>query len=612
MELSIVLTMIYVGSLVVYKNKAAIVNEISEKLTIMLISGETVRVRDKDLLMIYEGPSSFDQLNCELKGDVKEAWELIENDTLSLKELAELIFGEWTAATAWSTYMLLKDGLYFTGTVEALQRQEADFVACEQEKRARKQIEAAERQAFLARLAEGSVKLPEDNRFLQDIEAFALGKTDKSRTLKGSGKIESPVEAHKILLETGFWDLRTNPHPSRLGISEGSALAPISPPPLDQNERLDLRHLKAFAVDNVWTSDPDDAVSIEGNAIWVHVADPAVSVIPGSLADEEAAGRGATLYLPEGAYRMLKPDSLPMFALGLEKNSLALSFKMTLNSDGSIANTQIFRSIVAVTRISYAQCDDSLDPDIQSLFDFASFNEKRRIEAGARIFHFPEVHINVSDDGITIEQIPSYRSARMIRECMLLAGEGSALWAINHNLAFPFVSQEVNELPKQPLTGFAGLYQIRRYMHPRVVSIKQDAHKGLGLRQYSQVTSPLRRYIDLLAHQQIRAVLCGQEPLDGETVQMRIGIADAGTAAIVKAERASRLHWTCVYLSDKKDSVWQAIVIERRSSGLAVFIPDLGVETVISTHARHALNDHISVILKSVKVAELGLSFAKS
>jgi hypothetical protein len=43
------------------------------------------------------------------KGDVRGVWELLEGEAISFKELAELIFGEYTAKTAWALYAVLLD-----------------------------------------------------------------------------------------------------------------------------------------------------------------------------------------------------------------------------------------------------------------------------------------------------------------------------------------------------------------------------------------------------------------------------------------------------------------------------------------------------------------------
>ena len=69
---------------------------------------------------------------------------------------------------------------------------------------------------------------------------------------------------------------------------------------------MDLTHLPAFAIDNAWTTDPDDALSLEGtNRLWVHVADVAALVLPDTPTDIEARNRVASLYLPEMTVPML-------------------------------------------------------------------------------------------------------------------------------------------------------------------------------------------------------------------------------------------------------------------------------------------------------------------
>jgi exoribonuclease-2 len=39
---------------------------------------------------------------------------------------------------------------------------------------------------------------------------------------------------------------------------------------------------------------------------------------------------------------------------------------------------------------------------------------------------------------------------------MLLAGEGAARWAFLRALPFPYICQEVGDLPNEPLPGLAG------------------------------------------------------------------------------------------------------------------------------------------------------------
>ncbi|MDR2484179.1 MAG: RNB domain-containing ribonuclease, partial [Treponema sp.] len=585
--------MIREKSLVVYKNRPALVIETGEKISISVLGGEQVRVREKDIDMIHPGPCALSGLEQDIpSGDARFAWELLEGSPVTLRELAELVYGEYTAKSAWSAYLLLKDRLYFSGELTAIQGRSSEEVILEEQKRAEKRQDREERNAFLERLKSQSLQLPDDGRFLQDVDALGYGKTDKSRTLRDLGKPETPQEAHRLLLNTGFWTPQINPHPARFGLSLFSAKIPVSPPSRDE-ERLDLTHLHAFAIDNAWSSDPDDAISVEGNHIWVHVADPAAVITPGSPADIEARGRGATLYLPEGAARMIAEEALPFFALGLEETSPALSFKIALNEDLSIEKTEIVRSRVKVTRLTYEEADALIGagnvlsagdtqayiPELTRLHILAERNFERRLNAGAVSIELPEVHIAVSGGQVTVEPLAGHRSADMVRECMLLAGEGAARWALQRRLPFPYISQEIGDIPNVPLDGMAGSFQLRRCMRPRTLSVKPGIHWGLGLDEYTQVTSPLRRYTDLLAHQQIRAFLRNEPPLQEEEVILRLAAGEAAASTVMQAERASRAHWTAVYLSDKKGIPWDGVMLEKRGGRGVVMIPALGLET---------------------------------
>jgi exoribonuclease-2 len=610
-------------SLVIYKNRPALVLNCGDKIEISPLGGETLRVREKDIEALHPGPvGDFAALEQDVPaGDVRGAWELLEGSVVPLRELAELVYGTFSPKTAWAAYNLLRDGLYFTGTMEALSPRDASAVAAEEQKRAGKERDLRERDAFLTRLKNRQLELPGDSRFLQDVEALAWGKTEKSRTLKDLGLPETPQEAHGLLLEAQVWTPLVNPYPSRFGLSLSSAKIPLDLPPAE--DRLDLSGLPAYAIDNAWSGDPDDAVSLEGpdsrgnHTLWVHVADPAAALLPGSPAELEARGRGATLYLPECTCRMLAEESLADYALGLGELSPALSFKLLLNNEGSILETGIFPSKVRVTRMTYEEADAHAGdkPDLTGLFQAAERNLARRLAAGAVSIELPEVHITLSQGELSISPISSCRSADMVRECMLLAGEGAAQWALQRRLPFPYVSQEVGDLPAAPLPGMAGSYQLRRCMRPRSLSTKPGLHGGLGLSCYTQVTSPLRRYTDLLAHQQIRAFLQtgawqGRKPLDEDEVLMRLAAAEAAASAASQAERASRAHWTAVYLSDKKGSDWDGIVMEKKGSRVVVMIPALALETQSAAQGDLEPNEPVQLTLGPVKIPGAETSFS--
>jgi exoribonuclease-2 len=621
--------MIRQDSLVVYKTKPARVGAIDTagKISLILANGETVKVREKDVVPLHPGPVT--QLSLLQPEDgaaqdhdkrIAEAWELLAGSTVPLRETAELAYGEWTAKSAWFTYQALRDGIYFSGTIENMTAKDALEVSAEQEKRAAKAAQGSEREAFLARLKKRAL-LPDDRRFMQDVEALALGRSEKSRTMKEAGFPENPAAAHRLLLETAVWDTFVNPHPERNGCAAEPAKAPVPPPP--DEHRADLTGLTAFAIDNEGSEDPDDAIGITEEAgktvLWIHVADPAASVLPDTPADKEARERGTTLYTPDGIYPMLSPDALPLFALGLQEKTPALTFKITLDEDTTVADVQITPSRISVTRLTYREADALLAREeggpLAALNTLTRKIFERRLHNGAVVFEFPEVTIHIrpaQDDPlkkvVELEPGECYTSQSIVKECMLISGEAAALWALRRKVPFPYISQEAGEIPGNLPPGYAGAYQLRRTMRPRTLSNKPGLHWALGLDQYTQVTSPLRRYTDLLCHQQIRAYLQGGPLLSDDEILARLLQAERGAAACNHAQRASNAHWKQVYLTGKKGAEWDAVLLEKRKPGsAAVLIPGLAIETQAAFSASaHSLEpgDNLKVTLLKTNIPE--------
>jgi exoribonuclease-2 len=616
--------MIKPRSLCVYKQKPAFVSAVDDKITIHT-GGEEMRVRVKDVELLHEGPlTGLAELDAVIpQTDIREVWELCADEyessgkSITLQELAELTYGVFTPAAAWAAYRLISEGIYFNGTVSDVRpRSVADIEAAEQRQHD-KQLVSAKRTAFINRLRSGNIDIDEDFPYMQDIAALALGKALKSRSMREAGLEETPLAAHRLLLETGYWKPSFNPYPSRFDVSLTPALAAVSPPPEDE-PRLDLTALPSFAIDNEWSDDPDDAVYFEpnndaatgGGTLFVHVADPSASIQNGSEADMEALARGVTFYAPEGVSRMITKDAFPFYALGLSGISPALTFKISLNGDFSISNVEIFRSNVRVTRLTYGAAD--IDPRIEPLFTFAARNLEKRLDLGAALIEFPETRILVNGEDVEIIPQQNYKSAAAVRECMLLAGEAAARWALERSLAFPYITQETGDIPNLIYEGLAGSYQLRRCMRPRTLSTKPGLHWGLGLDIYSQVTSPLRRYTDLLAHQQISAVLRGESPLDEDALLLKLGAAERATLAVSRADRATALHWKLVYLLNKPDSVWDAVLLEKNGPRAVFFIPALGMETSCALGRNGndvPLNGQVKLKLKSVKIPEASASF---
>lgn len=585
------------------------------------------KVREKDVILLHEGPcSSLENLLAfsdeKIPNQLNETYELLlsddstANEPVSISDLAEYARGSFKADESWAFYSALLSDVHFAPKTDELKNGKILFVPRSQEeidsinqKKYEKDHEEEIRSAFLKRLRAKKLDLPGDAKFMGEIEAYALCKIEKSKTMADAGFSQSPEKAHQLLIDTGIWDYTKNPYPTRYGFSFESAREQLGPMP--DEERVQIPGF-AYAIDSEHSTDPDDAIAFDGEYLWVHIADPASSVLPDSSIDIAARGRGTTLYIPEGASRMLAESCLEDYALGLKENSSALSFKIKLDGDSQIEDCQVLKTRVNVKRLTYKQAQEKKNsPELKPLFDIAEKNRERRLQNGAVTIQMPEVDIWVDKETKKVSIAPDekYESNDMVAECMIIAGEAAARFAFKNQIPFPFVSQESPEFPENIPEGWAGCFAKIKCMRKRSVGITPAPHAGLGLSFYSQVTSPLRRYSDLIAHQQLRAFIGGKKVLAKDEMLERVAAGDAASLAAKKASRLSESHWKLVYLLQNPEKTYQAFCIDRRGDNGLFLIPDLSMQTSIKVGDEMQLNQEVCLKMDRVDIPNQNVQF---
>lgn len=620
------------NSVVLYKNTVAVVNEIEADKYIIKYCSQPAspsgkkavyneqKVREKDLVVLHNGPvSSLEKLlsfsDEKINNQIEEVYELLQSDSstenqpLSFEEISEYARNAFAADESWAFYSALLNDVHFALSTEDLKNGKIVFIPrtskeIEQinQKKYEKEHESEIKAAFFERLKNRKLDLPSDAKYMGEVEAFALCKTDKSKVL-AEAKIPQTVEkAHQLLIETGIWDITKNPYPTRYGFSFDSAREQLGKMP--QEERLVLNDV-AYAIDGENSTDPDDAVSFDGKYLWVHVADPASSVEPDSSIDIAARDRGTTLYIPEGASRMLCESCLEDYALGLKNPSNALSFRIQLDEESQIVDCDIFKTSINVKRLTYAQAEQQKDSsELKVFFELARKNKIRREKNGAVTIQMPEVNIFVDKNTkkVTVEPDVKYESNEMVAECMILAGEAVARFAFKNQIPFPFVSQEKPDFPDNIPQGWAGSFAKIKCMRKRSVGITPAPHAGLGVSFYSQVTSPLRRYGDLIAHQQLRAFIDKRHLLGKDEMLERVAAGDAASIAAKKASRFSDTHWKLVYLLQNPDNEYEGFCIDKRGNDALFLIPQLDMQTTMKNCMQIGLNESKMIKIKKVDI----------
>ncbi|HEY9880978.1 MAG TPA: ribonuclease R family protein, partial [Leptolyngbyaceae cyanobacterium] len=492
---------------------------------------------------LHEAEAHIDPSSLEV------AWELLSEagESTDPASFALLLFSEQQPPQCYAAHRLLSnDKIYFKQKGDRYEPRPASQVEDllhQIEKQAQRQQEW---QGFLDKVRsalEGdSIEWSKSDRpRLEAIEKFAaFGDESNQRTLAvetltALGQDPTQTGAFDLLVKLGLWTLHENLALRRSQIptqfSEDLLVMAqhriANPPPDLDPKRLDLTHLKVYTVDDESTREIDDGLSLDTledgrQRLWIHIADPTRWVAPGDELDLEARRRCTTVYLPTGVIPMF-PMELAAGPMSLVQGQTccALSFAVVLSASGEIEDYSIHTTLIRPTyRLTYEDVDEMLDlgiqaePELNAIAHWAQVRMTWRETQGAISIHMPESYIKVSEgeDDIIIDVLEDSSSRQMVAEMMILAGEVAARYGQAHHLAIPFRSQPQPELPTdeellQLPTGWVRDCAIRRCMTRSEMSIVPSRHATLGLDSYSQVTSPIRRYTDLLAHFQLKAHL---------------------------------------------------------------------------------------------------------
>ncbi|MCK5810001.1 MAG: RNB domain-containing ribonuclease, partial [Cocleimonas sp.] len=429
------------GALVYYKSKAAVVTKVADKFDILFFK-TTKRVRDKDIKLLHPGPiKDVDHLELatpKTLDNLDETLELLEEETVSLAELAEFLYGDYTPQSAWSSWMLVVDGLYFEGDTDAIQTRSIDIIVAEKQEREAAKAKKEAWEGLLARIKKGQIE-PQDHTHLVEVEQLACSERENSRILKTLKISETKEDAHKLLLRLNYWPQAYNPWPRRFNVD-------MSKPELDipeaiETERRDLKHLQAWAIDDVGNQDPDDAISLEGDRLWVHIADASSIIIPDSELDIEARARGSNLYLPDQTVHMLPAGITEKLGLGLHEQSPALSIGFIVSATGALEDIEVCFSQIKVTRTTYDDANEELDSTFADLKALTERYRQRRLDNNAAMLDLPDVNIYVKDGEISIQPYQNDGSRQLVSECMLAAGEAVSQFAHENNIPIPYAYQ---------------------------------------------------------------------------------------------------------------------------------------------------------------------------
>ncbi|MCH2262639.1 MAG: ribonuclease catalytic domain-containing protein [Candidatus Thioglobus autotrophicus] len=600
--------MFKVGTLVAYKGKPAKISAVTtHKYDLSFSDGSSRKVREKDFRYIHP---NFASVNDQCPVADMSVLEDLQAESLSLKELTEWLFDDYSSQNAWCTNLLADDGLYFFWNKDILILRSTEQIKVIEKQRQVKSLEIESLQRCVDNL-QNKIVDERDSFWLSEIEKVALNQSRHTKVLSALSIDNTPERAHQLLLKIGHWSDLVNPYLERHKIYPDEELT------LDVKEltREDLTYLKSFAIDNSDSSDADDAISFDGEKVWIHIADVATQVDIDSELDGYAQKRASNLYLPDQTIHMLPPNLSSLCSLGESEKSSALSvgFKMI---DCQISDIKILQSEIKVVKMSYEEADKALKEDkvLSKLNNLTKSHKAFRNNNGAIKLDLPNVDVKIKNKKVDIQIQTDSESRELVAEMMVIAGRVIAQYANEHEISMPFLTQEVGSFSediiqnKENLTA-AQAFQATRCFKQSKITPKASLHAGLGLSCYVRVTSPIRRYLDLLTQQQLVRFINNQTTLDDTQIKQRITQVNAVISRVNKATRQSIEHFKCLFLKQNNNWRGKGIIVDLNGNKATLLIPEIAMITQLKLKSKAQLEDEIELRAVSINLENRSIDF---
>lgn len=299
--------------------------------------------------------------------------------------------------------------------------------------------------------------------------------------------------------------------------------------------------LPCFTIDGPTSRDLDDALWIEmapggGVRLFVHITNVAAHLDPAHPSFEMAAERVATRYHPAGNTLMLPRSISEQNASLLPFSSReAITVEIDVTSAGDVERTRVYPStILSRAKLTYAQVPEiltdttaKLHPRVKLLSELAlTLLARRRAHGALALYDLHNGWVSTEEGWLKrVDHDDATVGYVIVQETMILANEAFARFAIANDIPILYrnhtaraaapdravLRQQIDLAMMGPVQGIERVREQTSLLLNRAsYGASVLGHYGLNLPVYTHMTSPIRRFADLVTQQQMFAFLKGE------------------------------------------------------------------------------------------------------
>ena len=432
------------------------------------------------------------------------------------------------------------------------------------------------------------------------VEAARATKLPPLDLLQQAGAITSPYQFHwqRFLFDN---------------FSKGVAFPTLNAPLIVDD--LPLASVAAFSIDDSATTEIDDALSVQGLGsgkvtVGIHIAAPALAILPNSDIDKVARNRLSTVYMPGNKITMLPDAVVQNYTLAEGKNCPAVSLYVTFDeaSFDIIATESKLELVPIITNLRHDTLEDVVTEAWLESSDFRTLNgiqpayllpeslsylyqlaknlkQKREVLRGKpETFNRPDYNFKLINNiqSLDIKEISGEEAVQItarqrgssldliVAETMILANSTWGQMLAEH--------------------GVPGIYRSQASLAPGVkvrMGTKALPHAGIGVPSYAWSTSPLRRYTDMVNQWQIIScikngktapLVAPFKPKDADLFSI-ISNFDNTYSAYNQYQNGMERYWTLKYLQQNHITELNATLFKEnmvRADDLPLVLPVMG------------------------------------